>query len=46
MHVAGLIDDDWQTTDATPIASIVWASCSAQRNLNINTQLRVSAPRR
>jgi hypothetical protein len=42
--VTGLIDDDWQTTDTTPVASVVWASCSAQRNLNINTQLRVVAP--
>jgi hypothetical protein len=43
-HVGGLLSDDWQTSDATPIASIVWASCSAQRNLNVNTQLRVTAP--
>lgn len=42
--IAGAIDDDWQTSDQTPIAAIVWASCSAQRNLNVNTQLRVSAP--
>jgi hypothetical protein len=42
--VTGVIDDDWQTTDTTPVASVVWASCSAQRNLNINTQLRVVAP--
>lgn len=42
--VTGVIDDDWQTSDATPVASIVWASCSAQRNLNINTQLRISSP--
>jgi hypothetical protein len=42
--VTGLIDDDWQTSDSTPVASIVWASCSAQRNLNVNTQLRVIAP--
>ena len=42
--VTGLVDDDWQTTDTTPVASVVWASCSAQRNLNINTQLRVVAP--
>jgi hypothetical protein len=43
-HVNGLLSDDWQTSDSTPIASIVWASCSAQRNLNVNTQLRVVAP--
>lgn len=42
--VTGVVDDDWETTDSTPIASIVWASCSAERNLNVNTQLRVTAP--
>ena len=35
--------DDWQTTDATDIASLVFSPCGAQRNLNINTELRVSA---
>lgn len=35
--------DDWQTTDTTDIASLVFSPCGAQRNLNINTELRVAA---
>jgi hypothetical protein len=44
LHVDGYFDDNWETADATPFASIVWAGCSAQRNLNVNTELRASAP--
>lgn len=40
---AGPMDDNWQATDTTGIASLVWAPCGATRDLNINTQLHVSA---
>jgi len=39
----GPYNDDWQATDFTDIAAIVWAPCGVFRNLNINTELRVSA---
>ncbi|GAA1270433.1 DUF4360 domain-containing protein [Kitasatospora nipponensis] len=39
----GPLDDNWQATDVTSIAALVWAPCGATRDLNINTQLRVSA---
>jgi hypothetical protein len=32
----------WQTTDITPIASLIYNPCGAQRNLNVNTQLQVN----
>jgi hypothetical protein len=35
--------DDWQTTDTTDLAALVFAPCGMQRNLNINTELRVAA---
>jgi len=40
---AGPMGDDWQSTDATDLAALVFAPCGVQRNLNINTELRVSA---
>jgi hypothetical protein len=39
----GPLEDDWQTSDETDIASLIWAPCGAERNLNINTELRVAA---
>ncbi|MBA8927899.1 hypothetical protein BC739_005116 [Kutzneria viridogrisea] len=39
----GAFDDDWQTTDVTDVAQLVWAPCGEERNFNINTELRVSA---
>jgi hypothetical protein len=39
----GAYDNDWLTSDTVPIASQVWSPCGAQRNLNINTELRVAA---
>lgn len=43
MHnFAGPLDDAWQTTDETDIASYSWHPCGEHRNLNINTDLRVS----
>ncbi|CAM5660356.1 hypothetical protein STENM223S_03345 [Streptomyces tendae] len=39
----GPYDDNWQATDSTDWAQLVWAPCGVQRNFNINTELRVSA---
>jgi hypothetical protein len=39
----GPMDANWQTTDKADIAAMVWAPCGVQRNLNINTELRVYA---
>lgn len=36
-------EDDWLVTDQVPVASTVYLPCGAQRNLNINTSLRVLA---
>lgn len=35
--------DNWQVTDSTDWAQLVWAPCGVQRNFNINTELRVAA---
>jgi hypothetical protein len=35
--------DDWQTTDTTDLAALVFAPCGVLRNFNINTELRVAA---
>jgi hypothetical protein len=40
---SGPYDDNWQATDETDWAQLVWAPCGVQRNFNINTELRVSA---
>lgn len=37
---SGPFSDDWQTTD---VAALVFAPCGLQRNLNINSELRVAA---
>ncbi|WP_406191494.1 MULTISPECIES: DUF4360 domain-containing protein [unclassified Streptomyces] len=39
----GPFDDNWQTTDRTEYADLVWAPCGEKRNFNINTELRVNA---
>ncbi|MGW7523846.1 DUF4360 domain-containing protein [Streptomyces sp. NPDC054783] len=39
----GAYNDDWQATDSTDWAQLVWAPCGVLRNFNINTELRVSA---
>jgi hypothetical protein len=39
----GMLDDNWQTTDMVDVAALVYAPCGEQRNLNINTELRVAA---
>jgi hypothetical protein len=38
----GALDDNWQTTDIVDVAALVYAPCGEQRNLNINTELRVA----
>ncbi|MFF9766184.1 DUF4360 domain-containing protein [Streptomyces sp. NPDC053086] len=39
----GPYNDDWQATDTTDWAQMVWAPCGVLRNFNINTELRVNA---
>lgn len=41
-HSFGAMSDDWQTTDVTDVAQLVWHPCGALRNFNINTELRVN----
>jgi hypothetical protein len=36
------LDDIWIISEEVPIASVVWHPCGEQRNLNINTELRLS----
>ncbi|QUQ66350.1 DUF4360 domain-containing protein [Kutzneria sp. CA-103260] len=42
-NLNGAFDDDWQFTDTTDIASLIWEPCGQERNFNINTELRVAA---
>ncbi|KOV67867.1 DUF4360 domain-containing protein [Streptomyces sp. MMG1121] len=39
----GTYDDNWEATDSTDVAQLVWAPCGVLRNFNINTELRVNA---
>jgi hypothetical protein len=39
----GPFSDNWQTSDKTDVAALVYAPCGEDRLLNINTELRVSA---
>ncbi|WP_285750865.1 DUF4360 domain-containing protein [Lentzea sp. NBRC 105346] len=39
-NINGPFGDDWQFTDKTDVASIVFAPCGETRNLNVNTELR------
>ncbi|MFF5702629.1 DUF4360 domain-containing protein [Streptomyces sp. NPDC012794] len=39
----GPLNDNWQTSDKTEYADLVWAPCGEKRNFNINTELRVNA---
>ncbi|AWT43063.1 MULTISPECIES: DUF4360 domain-containing protein [Streptomyces] len=41
--LSGPYNDNWQATDETDWAQLVWAPCGVQRNFNINTELRVNA---
>lgn len=40
---SGAYNDDWQATDSTDWAQLVWAPCGVERNFNINTELRVNS---
>jgi uncharacterized protein DUF4360 len=40
---SGPYNDNWHTTDTTEVGELVWAPCGEQRNVNINTELRVNA---
>ncbi|MEU9029595.1 DUF4360 domain-containing protein [Streptomyces sp. NPDC048383] len=40
---SGPLNDNWQATDRTEYADLVWAPCGEKRNFNINTELRVNA---
>ena len=42
-RIDGAKDDNFEFTDETPIAALVWAPCGALRNFNVNTELRVNA---
>ncbi|MDI6104101.1 DUF4360 domain-containing protein [Actinoplanes sp. NEAU-A12] len=35
-------DDNWIATDEVPVAALVYRPCGERRNLNINTELRVT----
>ncbi|MEU5682472.1 DUF4360 domain-containing protein [Streptomyces venezuelae] len=37
----GAYNDNWQATDTTDWAQLVWAPCGVKRNFNVNTELRV-----
>jgi hypothetical protein len=39
----GPLSDDWQATDKTDVAAIVYSPCGEKRNFNINAELRVNA---
>jgi hypothetical protein len=41
-NINGPKTDNWQFTDATDVAEIVFAPCGMVRNLNVNTEVRVS----
>ncbi|MCX4781675.1 DUF4360 domain-containing protein [Streptomyces sp. NBC_01264] len=39
----GPLVDNWQSSDETDYASLVWAPCGEERTLNVNTELRVTS---
>jgi hypothetical protein len=41
--IDGPYSDNWQFTDRTETAELVYAPCGEERNLNVNTELRVNA---
>ncbi|WP_430782676.1 DUF4360 domain-containing protein [Actinoplanes sp. G11-F43] len=41
----GFMDQDWQISDKVAIQSMSWLPCGEKRYLNINTELRVQAPK-
>jgi Domain of unknown function (DUF4360) len=38
----GPMDKDYTIRDTIPMANLVWSSCTAERNLNINSQVRLT----
>jgi len=40
---SGPMSDDWQKTDTTDVAALVFLPCGEQRNFNINAELRAAA---
>ncbi|MEV4318894.1 DUF4360 domain-containing protein [Actinocrispum sp. NPDC049592] len=38
----GPLSDDWQKTDSTDVAALVWHPCGELRNFNINAELRAA----
>jgi hypothetical protein len=40
--LAAPLDDNWIASDEVPVAAMVWHPCGELRNLNINTELRVT----
>ncbi|MFI0484051.1 DUF4360 domain-containing protein [Actinomadura sp. 9N215] len=40
-NVKGPYSNNWQFTDRTDVAELVWKPCGEERNLNVNTELRV-----
>ncbi|MFD1829400.1 DUF4360 domain-containing protein [Streptomyces desertarenae] len=40
-QISGPYDSNWQTADRTEIGELVWAPCGVERNVNVNTELRV-----
>jgi hypothetical protein len=42
-NFTGPYADDWQATDVNDVAQLVYLPCGAERNFNINTELRVGA---
>jgi len=41
--LTGPFADEWQTTDWIDLSALIYAPCGAQRNLNVNTELRAMA---
>lgn len=41
-HTYDSTTEEWQATDVTDLAALVFAPCGALRNFNINTELRVN----
>jgi hypothetical protein len=43
LALVGPLAEPWTATESFDEDALVWAPCNAQRNLNINTELRVTA---
>jgi len=41
-QINGPLEDSWQDTDKIPFDQLVWKKCGEERNININTELRVN----